>query len=444
MGYQLIEENSVTEFFRYGGGYSPKFVDVLPFSNIKDDYLSSDRNNTNSLDVTVSLREKVKGDSKFYGVGSNYEILIDGSPRKKLRLVRGNTYNFIFDNFRSTLHTPSFPIKKNFVISLVENSGDLQNLYTTKYTLGTSSSTFTVPENVQNEIYYELEGENFSGGSATVVESLKYKNTTFGIEKDSFGTIKNLNFYKYAKVNPFGIDPESGYKLQYPLIGETPIDRRNLFIFESTWDAGRYQEYLAPTTYQYLPGTKNMIEQKSFLGSKVMKTPNLIKEPLQLKYPSSINDVFNVNSDLYPKYEIIWEETDTEIKALLLINRTAIKHFQKGGIDKRFSELLVSEFGIGNDTTLTDDVDEYIKNNILPQYEAKEIGVYIKKIQITPGIDLQPIITDLSDYQKISSGFLKSTNNDITKKSPLEYEFRLRKDPSFDYSVAFSFLVGKI
>jgi len=444
VGYQLIEENSVTEFFRYGGGYSPKFVDVLPFSNIKDDYLSSDRNNTNSLDVTVSLREKVKGDSKFYGVGSNYEILIDGSPRKKLRLVRGNTYNFIFDNFRSTLHTPSFPIKKNFVISLVENSGDLQNLYTTKYTLGTSSSTFTVPENVQNEIYYELEGENFSGGSATVVESLKYKNTTFGIEKDSFGTIKNLNFYKYAKVNPFGIDPESGYKLQYPLIGETPIDRRNLFIFESTWDAGRYQEYLAPTTYQYLPGTKNMIEQKSFLGSKVMKTPNLIKEPLQLKYPSSINDVFNVNSDLYPKYEIIWEETDTEIKALLLINRTAIKHFQKGGIDKRFSELLVSEFGIGNDTTLTDDVDEYIKNNILPQYEAKEIGVYIKKIQITPGIDLQPIITDLSDYQKISSGFLKSTNNDITKKSPLEYEFRLRKDPSFDYSVAFSFLVGKI
>lgn len=444
VGYQLIEENSVTEFFRYGGGYSPKFVDILPFSNIKDDYLSSDRNNANSLDVVVSLREKTRENSTFYGIGSNYEILIDGSPRKKLRLVKGNTYNFLFDNFVSTSYVGSFPIKKNFSISLVQNSGDVQNLYTTKYNLGTTSSTFTVPQDVQGEIYYELEGENFSGGSATVVESLKYKNTTFGIEKDSFGTVKNLNFYKYAKFNPFGIDPNSGYKLQYPLIGETPIDRRDLFIFESTWDAGRYQEYLSPTAYQYLPGTKNMMEQKSFLGSKAMKTPNLIKEPLQLKYPSSINDVFNVNADLYPKYEIIWEETDTEIKALLLINRTAIKHFQKGGIDKKFSELLVSEFGIGNDTTLTDDVDEYVNSNILPQYEAKEISVYIKKIQITPGVDLQPIITDLSDYQKISNGFLKSTNNDITKKSPLEYEFRLRKDPSFDYSVAFSFLIGKI
>jgi hypothetical protein len=444
VGYQLIEERSVTEFFRYGGGYSPKFIDVLPFSNIKNDYLSSDRSNPTSLDITISIRQKIKGDSKFFGIGSDYEILIDGSPRKKLRLVKGNTYNFIFDNFRSTSFVGSYPIKKNFIISLVENSGETQNLYTTKYALGTTSSVFTVPQDVQSEIYYELEGENFSGGSATVVESLEYKNTTFGTNKDSFGTIKNINFYKYAKSNPFGIDPNSGYKLQYPLIGETPIDRRDLFIFESTWDAGRYQEYLAPTAYQYLPGTKNMVEQKSFLGSKVMKTPGLIKEPFQLKYPSSISDVFNVNPDLYPKYEITWEETDTEIKALLLINRTVIKHFQEGGIDKRFSELLVSEFGIGNETILTDDVDEYVKNNVLPQYEAKEINIYIKKIQITPGIDLQPIITDLSDHQKISNGFLKSTNNNITKRTPLEYEFRLKKDPSFDYSVAFSFLVGKI
>lgn len=444
VGYQLIEENSITEFFRYGGGYSPKFVDILPFSNIKDDYLSSDRSNPTSLDITVSLLEKTKDNSKFYGIGSDYEILINGSPRKKLRLVKGNTYNFIFDNFRSTDFQGTFPLKKDFVLSLVQNSGQEEDLYNTKYVLGTTSSTFTVPQDVQAEIYYELKGKNFSGGSASVVEGLEYKNTTFGIEKDSFGTIKNVNFYKYALVNPFGIDPNSGYKLQYPLIGETPIDKRNLFIFESTWDAGRYQEYLAPTTFQYLPGTKNMVEQKSFLGSKIMKTPNLIKEPLQLKNPSSVNDVFNINADLFPKFEIIWEETDTEIKALLLIDRTAIKHFQEGGIDKRFSQLLVSEFGIGNDTTLSDDIDEYIKINILPQYEAKEIGIFIKKIQITPGIDLQPIVTDLLDHQKISNGFLKSSNNNITKKSPLEYEFRLSKDPSFDYSVSFSFLIGKI
>jgi len=446
VGYKLVEQSAITEFFRYGGGYVPKFKDVLMFDNIKNDKLSTDRNpspNSNVLDVLVNIQLKTLT-SKYYGIGSAYEILIDGVTRKKLRLVKGNSYNFIFQNF-STLSSSGSGLKKNFVISYVVDSGESYNLYTDgfSYTSGTTA-LFVVPQDSPDEIYYELENENFAGDSGLVVESIEYKNVTLGVNKDSFGKVKNLNFYKYAKNNPFGIDPQSGYKPQYPLIGETPIDRRDMFIFESTWDAGRYREYYAPTTYQYVPGVKNMLEQKSFFGSKVMKTPNLIKQPMQLKYPSVLSDVFNINADLYPKYEILWEETDTEIKALLLVDRTAVKHFQDGGIDKKFSELLISEFGVGNETILTDDADEYIKKNILPQYEVKEILVFVKKIKVTEGVDLQPIIADLSDYQKISTGFIKSANNDIKKRGSLEYEYKLQKDPSFDYSVAFSFVVGKI
>jgi hypothetical protein len=448
VGYKLVEENAITEFFRYGGGYIPKFKDILLFDNVKKDRLSTDKNpdtseNPDVLDVIVTVQSKTLT-SKYYGVGSAYEILINGATRKKLRLVKGNSYNFIFDNF-STLSSSGSGLKKNFVFSYVEDSGETVNLYNDGFSY-TSDTTalFVVPQDAPDQLYYEIENENFAGGSALVAESLEYKNATLGVYKDSFGKIKNLNLYKYAKSNPFGIDPQSGFKPQYPLIGETPIDKRDMFIFESTWDAGRYREYYAPTTYQYVPGVKNMVEQKSFFGSKVMQTPNVIKEPMQLKYPSSLTDVFNINSDLYPKYEILWEETDTEIKALLLVDRTAIKHFQEGGIDKKFAELLVSEFGVGNETILTDDADEYVKTNVLPQYEAKEILVFVKKIKIIQGVNLEPIITDLSDYQKISTGFVKSANNDIKKRSPLQYEYKLQKDPSFDYSVAFSFVVGKI
>ena len=448
VGYKLVEEEAVTEFFRYGGGYVPKFKDILLFDNIKNDRLSADKNpptdqNPNVLDVIVKIQLKTLT-SKYYGVGSNYEILINGTTRKKLRLVKGNSYNFIFDNF-SILSSNNSGLKKNFVISYVADSGEPANLYTDGFSY-TSNTTalFVVPQDAPDQLYYEIQSENFSGASALITESLEYKNVTLGVNKDSFAKVKNLSLYKYAKSNPFGIDPQSGFKPQYPLIGETPIDRRDMFIFESTWDAGRYREYFAPTTYQYVPGVKNMLEQKSFFGSKVMQTPNLIKQPMQLKYPSALSDVFNVNQDLYPKYEILWEETDTEIKALLLVDRTAVKHFQNGGIDKKFSELLVSEFGVGNETILTDDADEYVKNNILPQYEAKEILVFVKKIKVTQVVDLQPIITDLSDYQKISTGFIKSANNDIKKRGSLAYEYKLQKDPSFDYSVAFSFVIGKI
>jgi len=487
-GYSLVTEDDVTEFFRYGGGYSPKFVDVVHFKNTKNDFLVSDRDTpvSSSLQVDVSILEKAPT-SLYYGIGSNYEIYIDGKVRKKMRLVKGNTYNFVFSNFvkdsvstysvsttysenaivdysgslyisllnSNTGNNPasspswwsaySVVSRKDFVLSTAKNSGETADVYSKGFTYtGVTGAAFTVPQNAPDEIYYELKDESYSGGSALISESLEYKNVTFGSNKDNFGKVKNVNFYKYAKSNPFQIDPQSGYKPEYPLIGESPIGIRDTFIFESTWDPGRYREYVSGNNFTYLPGTKNMIEQKNFFGSKVMKTPNTIREDYQLKYATALSDVFNVNKDLYPKYEILWEETDTEIKALLIVERTAIKHFQEGGVDKKFSELLVPEFGIGDGTILSDDVDEYLKNNVLPQYETKEISVYIKKIRRTEGIDLDPIITNLSNYEKISSGFVKSNNNDIKKRSQLEFEYRLQKDPTYDYSVAFSLLVGKI
>ena len=448
VGYQIAEEDALTEFFRYGGGYSPKFRDVLHFNNVKNDLFSYDRNTTGGFEFTVKLNEKTKN-SSFYGVGSNYEILIDGSVRKKLRLVRGNTYYFNFENFAALGYSASpdlFPIKKNFVLSSVENSGNSSDLYTEGFYFnsGLTGAYFTVPQDAPENLYYEIQDEGYSGSLSIFTEGLEYKNVTLGVNKEFFGFIRNTNYYKYSKNNPFRIDPKSGYKPEYNLIGETPIDKRDLFMFESTWDPGRYKEYISSTSFSNVPGSKNMLEQKSFFGSKVMKTPNIIKESLQLKYDSSIADVFNVQPDLYPKYEIIWEETASEIKALLLVDRTAIKHFNNGGIGKKFYSLLVAEFGVGSETVLSDDVDEYVKLNIIPQYEAKEIGVWIKKIQKTDGIDLPPIVSNLADFDKMKNGFVKSTNNNITKRGSLQYEFRLQKDPAYDYSVAFSFLIGKI
>lgn len=448
VGYQIAEEDALTEFFRYGGGYSPRFRDVLHFNNIKNDSFSYDKNTTGGFEFTVSLNEKTKN-SFFYGVGSNYEILIDGLARKKLRLIRGNTYYFNFENFAALEYSASpdlFPIKKNFIFSSVKNSGNTTDLYTDGFYFnsGLTGAYFTVPQNAPENLYYEIQDEGYSGSLSIFNNGLEYKNVTLGVNKELFGFIKNTNYYKYAKNNPFRIDPKSGYKPEYNLIGETPIDKKDLFIFESTWDSGRYKEYTSSTTFLNLPGSKNMLEQKSFFGSKVMKTPNTIKESLQLKYDSSIADVFNIQPDLYPKYEILWEETALEIKALLLVDRTTTKHFNDGGIGKRFYSLLVSEFGVGSETVLSDDVDEYIKLNIIPQYEAKEIGIWIKKIQKTEGIDLPPIISNLADFDKMKNGFVKSTNNNITKRGSLQYEFRLQKDSAYDYSIAFSFLIGKI
>jgi hypothetical protein len=448
-GYKLSNEFSQTEYFRYGGGYSPKFRDVMTFENVKSDILSVDIDtNTNRLDLEISIRIKDPEISEYYGIGSIYEILINDTPRKKLRLIRGCKYRFNFIGFTSSNNPPSPPgVIRDFIISNLQNSGDSDSKYSIGFVYDTNSeyAEFEVPLNAPDILYYEFLGENFAGGTILVKDGLEYKNTSLGLSKESFGKIKNVNYYKYSKIYPFNINPDSGYKLEYPLIDETPIGKKDMFVFESTWDPGRYHEYISSGEYLEVPGTKNMIEQKSFFGSKCMRLPKTIKEAKQIKYESSISGVFQINKDLYPRYEILWEETSTEIRALLLLDRVLIRNFKSGGISKIFDKFLVSEFGFGSETSLSDDIEEYINSNIISQYEAKLINVFIKKSPIVEGQDiLKPIVSDLEDYQKISQGFLKSNNNDITKINDLSYEFKLVKDPSFDYSVSFSFFIGKI
>jgi hypothetical protein len=466
-GYKLTKQETFIEFFRYGGGYSPKFKNVLLFDNIKTDKLYGDVDTSFPnedidapyLTINVELVEKVKNESLYYGIGSPYEIVIDGIIRKPLRLVQGSKYKFVFNNFGGTNTTvsPLPDILQNFVISTAKGSGQTKDVYTSGFTYNVAGNyaIFEVPNNSPSELYYELEGEIYSGGYATVTEGLEFKNSTLGVNKKYFGIVKNVNYYKYLKSNVFRIDPSTGYNLEYPLIGETPIDKRDVNIFESTWDAGRYRQYLSNSVYNYLPGTKNMKEQKSFFGSKIMKTPGTFKEAKQIKYSKSISDVFNANLSLYPNYEILWEETSTQIKALLLLDRTSINHFKNGGINVDFNKFLVSEFGVNSETTFDDDISQYISLNILPEYETKQLNVFIKTVHTTTTssassaatVSNQPIetiVTNLSDFEKINNGYVKSQNNNVTKRSELVYEFILDKDPALLYSIGFSYMIGKI
>jgi hypothetical protein len=54
------------------------------------------------------------------------------------------------------------------------------------------------------------------------------------------------------------------------------------------------------------------------------------------------------------------------------------------------------------------------------------------------------VIGDLADYQKLINGYYPSQEIRYTKVNELKYEFRIPKDPSFNYSLAFSIQIGKI
>ena len=77
-------------------------------------------------------------------------------------------------------------------------------------------------------------------------------------------------------------------------------------------------------------------------------------------------------------------------------------------------------------------------------YENKLNQGYLKKVSIKDGIDIPAIKSDLPDYQKLINGYYPSTEISYTKIDELRYQFKIVKDPSFDYSVSFSITIGKI
>lgn len=440
VGYNPAELEGETELYRYGGEYVPSFREVLKFENVKYDipYWTV----PTSFTFSVKVVDKLEG-SELYDLGDNKCFEINDNIQGEINLIKGVTYYF-------DLSDPSNNDNQLYFSKTNQGNSYLSDGLIQGYTLlgtpGTpgSSITFDVPYDFPSESYYVGEGGKYMGHSINVIDPIEYSYCSFGPSKDDFGNVKNVNYYKYATDWIFRIGQNSPYNPLYNLIGETPVDKRDLSLFESSWDAGFYRQYSGPTGFASLPGTKNMKEEKSFFGSKVMQTPDTFNSQKQIVYPNSLTDVLNLNYNNYPSYEILWENTPTELRGVLLIDRMLTRFFLENGGKESFNEFIIPEFGFGSSTDIDDDFMEYIKLNVLPIFQSKDNGSYMKKIPVADSQSLTPVIGNLADYQKLINEYYPSQEIRYTKVNELRYEFRIPKDPSFNYSLAFSIHIGKI
>lgn len=446
VGYTLETIQGISELYRYSGEYVPLFREILKFENVKNDlpYWVLPENQT--FIVTVSEKTEL---CDYFNLGSNKTFFINGIEQNEISLVKGLSYYF-------DLSDPS-NLGYNFYLSL-NSKGDSYStdaLLQGYYLIGTpgtpnSKVIFEVPYNINSNIYYVAQSTSigvdgrYMGNRMRFIDPIEYSYCSFGFNKDGFGKIKNVNYYKYSSDWIFKIGKDSAYNPLYNLISETPVDKRDLSLFESTWDPGFYRQYDHSSSYQSLPGTKSMKELKSFFGSKVMKTPESISSQKQLVHPSSIDKVITVDVNNYPNYEILWEETDTEIRGILLIDRMTTRYFLEDGGKKTFNNFIVPEFGFGSSSDVNDDFKEYMEVNILPTFKCENNGAYLKKIPLKAGTTLTVIEGGLADYQKLLNSYYISQEIKFTKVNELRYEFSLTKDPSYDYSLAFSIQVVKI
>ena len=440
VGYTVQNSPIKSELYRYSGGYIPKFREIIKFENVKYDipYWTVPQSYTYKVKVVDKLST-----SKYSDLGSFTCYEINGIIQNVISLIKGVTYYFDLSDSSNSGYQLYF--SKSDIGNSFSTDSLLQG-YIISGTPGTPSSyvEYTVPYDIDDIVYYVAQGGNYMGQKLKLIDSIEYSYCSFGPNKDNFGTIKNINYYKYSTEWIYRIGKNSPYNPVYNLIGETPVDKRDLSLFESSWDPGFYRQYTSPSTYTDLPGTRSMQEVKSFFGSKVMQTPNSVNSQKQIVYPTSLSNVLDLDYTNYPNYEILWENTPTELRGIVLMDRILARYFLEDGAKQTFLNFIVPEFGFGSLSDINDDFNEYMRLNITPIYQSKNNGTYLKKVPVQNSSTLTSVIGDLADYQKITNGYLPSQEIRYTKVNELRYEFKIPKDPSFNYSIAFSLQIGKI
>ena len=318
---------------------------------------------------------------------------------------------------------------------------------------------------------------------------LSFRNCNFSPEKYYFGISRNLSFTKVdLGSNILSATSNLPQGSVYPLIGQTPIARKNFNVFSSSWDPGYYERFTLPETSVKVAGTRSMYEYKTFMGSKIMKTPyeiylnnytvlrvsrtegnssvNSINETIgsYIKSIQSINkdntgtgigfggvylsgvDLSSLNQTLFPDVELFYQylPDSKRVTGVIRLDRMLRRYLLNSGIKNVFLDNIISEFGVGNPNSIDDDINNYIDLNISPAYEGGNFTLYVKKTASeTISID-RLVVGDITSYTRSTTGYTQNQNYTLTKLNNLIYNFTFDLEKNFDYSLSFSIPITKI
>ena len=234
-----------------------------------------------------------------------------------------------------------------------------------------------------------------------------------------------------------------------------------------------------------------MKEYKTFLGSKIMKTPDNISSgnyiTLQISrdsgninsnvinqsissYIKPIQDITPINSaqgigsvgpylsgvdynkidpGIFKDAEITWQyfPLSKQIKGTIRLDRILRRYLLNSGIKEVFIDNMISEFGVGDPDSINDDVNNYIDINILPLYQGNSFDLFVSKSTsndsnfYTNDLIVRGDI-DLSDKFKL--GYLPEPNYKLTKQTNLIYNFEYNLEGNYNYSMLFNLGINKI
>jgi hypothetical protein len=278
-------------------------------------------------------------------------------------------------------------------------------------------------------------------------------NTQIKLNND-FSKIKNLFYHKVNDVNPAGVlelSTNDAFKPLYPLVGEIGIDKKDFYLWSSNWDPGYFIKNVNKKILENKIGTRSITENPSFFSSKIMK----ISDQLQVEAFDAIevlikDELDSIRGEIIKAdniNELAYYKTDSQIIMDVYLEKRLTEVLANSGIRSFFEQYIKPEFGFGIQSTLEDDINGYIRSNILPRYTIDLVELFVLKSKDETFIKNYPsVISSLTDNQKISLGMVRVrefSSSKISGRSNFDTRVIYNTTKGYYYAVAPSFKIIK-
>lgn len=274
-----------------------------------------------------------------------------------------------------------------------------------------------------------------------VLNLCRYNNSEFNTKNEEFAIIKNMFYHKVNEENAGGIlefSNNSAFESVYPLINEIGTSKRNFYVFDSNWDPNYFIKSLDKDHFDLEHGTKSMVEKKSFFGSKYMKIPQHIVietfvpcEEFDMKY-TEYQNYDNING------HYMHNETDASIEFYVFLKKRLIEYLTDQ-IKEYFKKHILPEYSYNNVESLDDDIKSYIENNLLKLYKRDTVYFFTKDTR--ENIPYVYDTTMLTNNLKIESDLTLNTVVSITDLNNNPFDFKLTFNKKGGYSEYFGISV---
>lgn len=376
-------------------------------------------------------------------------ILADGTILENQFVIELNTASvFVKPSYIKSNFDPEKPVKFNlkgtlgFRLEVNTESAKLQPLYRHGGTYVPKFRDIICFEDpyILNDYDNELERD------AQIRDLMRYKNTQIRVNED-LGILKNFYYHKVNDNNADGIlelSEQSSFKPLYPLIGEIAIDKKDTYIFKSNWDADYFQKHVTKLDIERVIGTRGTIEEKSFYGSKIMKiADNLTVETFNFQEATSEAELLDLRNDIRRPdndIELIYFDGPNSIIIDVFLEKRLIRQLSESGIKEFFQEYVNPKFGFGSEDSLDDDIESYIKLNILPRYLNGGVNLYVSSSTDDNFNEvLSTVSSELTDVEKVENGLQRQRDvvfERLSVKSNYDFRVIYNKTRGLNYIMA--------